>query len=88
MRKSLYCQYPPIKIKEDGSWKAERVIIGNSIENLHIAEVNEVLDVELQNLASNNYYGPLPGPLQDQVASNIVATVPLKPYGRDDLYQK
>jgi hypothetical protein len=84
---ALYCQYPPVVIDKDGHWRAENVIVGHGITHLHIVEADASLAAELQRLNSQKYFGALPGQIADTLLGNIVASVRLKPYGRDDLLQ-
>lgn len=84
---AFYCQYPPLVIDKDGHWRAENVIVGHGITHLHIVEADALLAAELQRLDSQKYYGALPGQIADEVTRNKVASVRLKPYGRDDLLQ-
>lgn len=84
---ALYCQYPPIAIGKDGRWRTENVVVGHGITHLHIVEADAALAAELQHLNSQNYFGALPGQIADRVTCNIVASVRLKPYGRDDISQ-
>ncbi len=82
---ALYCQYPPIVIGEDGHWRAENVIVGHGITQLHLVEADASLAAELQRLNAQKYFGALPGQIADKVRDGIVASVRLRPYGRDDL---